>query len=239
MSPVFKPSCFLTGAGTVSWPFDDILDSKWAILLSLHLREFPHRNEFVRRSQAPHDLPAKAVNLPLARKGDERDLPGLPRLEADRGAGRDVEAHAAGLLALERERRIGLEEMIMRADLDRPVAGVGDRKLHAGAAGVENDLATLGDDFAGDHDASQPPQRRSGAPPGSRGGRHPEVRGASAEPRRTAAHLTTRAANPEPMITAVAMDSGSRFARPERRANRHWATVSGGARSRAWFRPGT
>src|SRR5436190_4317530 len=158
MSPVFKPSCFLTGAGTVSWPFDDILDSKWAILLSLHLREFPHRNEFVRRSQAPHDLPAKAVNLPLARKGDERDLPGLPRLEADRGAGRDVEAHAAGFLALERERRIGLEEMIMRADLDRPVAGIGDRKLHARPAGIErdvavlrDDLAILGDDFAGDH----------------------------------------------------------------------------------------
>src|SRR5438105_9094915 len=151
MSPVFKPSCFLTGAGTVSWPFDDILDSKCAILLSLHLGKYPHSNEFVRSSQAPHNLPAEAVNLPISREGDERHLPDLPRLEADRGAGRDVEAHAAGFLALERERRIGLEEMIMRADLDRPVAGIGDRKLHAQPAGIERDVAVLRDDLARDH----------------------------------------------------------------------------------------
>ena len=31
--------------------------------------------------------------------------------------------------ALESQRRVGLEEVIVRADLDRPVAGVGD--LHA------------------------------------------------------------------------------------------------------------
>src|SRR4029077_1298803 len=59
--------------------------------------------------------------------------------------------HAAGPGAVELQRRIGLEEMIMRADLDPPGAAIGDRELHARPAGIENDLAVFRDDFAGDH----------------------------------------------------------------------------------------
>src|SRR5262249_56130985 len=57
----------------------------------------------------------------------------------------------ARLLALEVQRRIGLEEMIVRADLDRPVAGVGHRQRHGLAAGIELDLAVLDEHLAGDH----------------------------------------------------------------------------------------
>src|SRR6185437_11706969 len=46
---------------------------------------------------------------------------------------------------------VGLEEMIMRADLDRPVAGIGDLERHGGAAGVQLDVAALGDDFSRNH----------------------------------------------------------------------------------------
>src|ERR1700687_335864 len=93
-----------------------------------------------------HHALAKAVDLPVSGEGDQGDVPALPRLEPHRGAGRNVEAHAAGFRAVELQRRIGLEEMIMRADLDRAVAGVGDRELHARPAGIENDLAVLRDD---------------------------------------------------------------------------------------------
>src|ERR1700722_2434584 len=109
------------------------------------------------RLELAHDFLTETIDRALAGKRDQRDLARLPRLEAHRGAGRDVEAHAARLLAIELERRIGLEEMIMRADLDRPVAGVGDHERHGLAAGVESDFAGLDEHFAGNHAA--PPQR--------------------------------------------------------------------------------
>ena len=59
--------------------------------------------------------------------------------------------HAAGFLAVEFQRRIGLEEMVVRTDLDRAVAGVGDGERHGLAAGIELDLAVLDEEFAGDH----------------------------------------------------------------------------------------
>ena len=74
----------------------------------------------------------------------------LARLEAHGGAGGDVEPHAAGLLAVEAERRVGFEEMVVRTDLDRAVAGIGDFEGDLCGASVELDVAWFGDDFAGD-----------------------------------------------------------------------------------------
>src|ERR1700722_8879469 len=98
-----------------------------------------------------HDGGAEAEDLARAGEWNERHVAGLARLEAHRRAGRDVEAHAAGLLALEPQGRIGLEEMVMAADLDRPVARVGDRDRHGLAARIERDVAVFGDDLAGNH----------------------------------------------------------------------------------------
>src|SRR5580693_7832541 len=81
-------------------------------------------------SQLTHQVAAKAVDGALAGERDELHVAGLPRLEAHRGAGRDVEPHAARFLAVELQRRIGLEEMVVRADLDRTVATIGDRERH-------------------------------------------------------------------------------------------------------------
>src|SRR5262249_56817085 len=75
----------------------------------------------------------------------------LPRFKAHRGAGGDIEPHAARLFAIEFQRRIGLEEMVVRADLDRPIAGIGDRQRHRLATGIELDLAVLDEHFTGDH----------------------------------------------------------------------------------------
>src|SRR6516164_2808535 len=102
-------------------------------------------------SQLPHHLAAKAVDRAFAGQHHESHLAGLARLEAYRGAGRDVEPHAARLLAIELQRRIGLEEVVVRADLDRPIAAVGDRQGHGLTAGIELDLAVLDEEFAGDH----------------------------------------------------------------------------------------
>jgi hypothetical protein len=51
----------------------------------------------------------------------------LARLEAHRRAGGDVaRRQQPRRRAVEGQGRVGLEEVVVRADLDRPVAGVGD-----------------------------------------------------------------------------------------------------------------
>ena len=63
----------------------------------------------------------------------------------------DIEAHATSIFAIELQRRVGLEEVVMRADLDRTVAGIGDGDLHRLAASIELDLAALDEELARDH----------------------------------------------------------------------------------------
>src|SRR5207244_1290927 len=77
-----------------------------------------------------------------------------PGFETHRRAGGDVEATAARHGAVEREGLVGLREMVVRADLDRAIAGIGDRYRGGGPAGVELDVARRGDDFAGSHGSS-------------------------------------------------------------------------------------
>src|SRR5579871_1653552 len=105
------------------------------------------------KSQLSHHLLPEPVNRPRSIQRHQPDLPGLPRLKPHRGTRGDVEAHAPGLRAVELQGWVGLEEMVMAADLDRPVAGVGDGERHGLAAGVELDVAGLREDFAGDHGA--------------------------------------------------------------------------------------
>src|SRR6202035_5306487 len=99
-------------------------------------------------SELSHDVLAEAIDGALAGDGDQRNVARLPRLEAHRSPGRNVEPHAARLLAVEAQRRVGFEEVVMRADLDRPVAGIGDRQRHGAAALVQFDVAVFYEIFA-------------------------------------------------------------------------------------------
>src|SRR5512134_1300673 len=53
--------------------------------------------------------------------------------------------------AVEFQCLVGLEEMIMRSDLDWPVAGVRDRKRHRPTSFVEDDFTLRGKQLAGLH----------------------------------------------------------------------------------------
>src|SRR5438552_3676772 len=108
----------------------------------------------LRESKLAHHVLSKTIHGALAGERDQGDVARLPGLEAHRGAGRDVEPHAARLLAVEPECRVGFEEVVVRADLDRPVAGVGHRQRHGLAAGVERDVAGFDEKLAGGHGAS-------------------------------------------------------------------------------------
>jgi hypothetical protein len=61
---------------------------------------------------------------------------------------------AAGGFAIEVERRIGLEEVIVRADLNRSVTGIAHDDLDARATDIELDVALFNQHFARDHEGS-------------------------------------------------------------------------------------
>src|SRR5271156_1060606 len=86
----------------------------------------PSLRAFSTTSHLPHHLLAEAVDLAFAGESDEAHRSALAGLEADGGPRRNVEPEAARLRAVELERRVGLEEMVVGADLDRPVAGIRD-----------------------------------------------------------------------------------------------------------------
>ena len=77
-----------------------------------------------------------------------RSWPGSKRTAVPAG---DVQAKAARRVAVEDERGVGLVEVVVRADLDRPVAGVGDLDRHRGAARVELDVAVGDEELARRH----------------------------------------------------------------------------------------
>ena len=96
----------------------------------------------------PMTLPVEAVDLARRRRvppvPPSRVWPGSKRTAVPAAMSRRI---AARLRAVEAQRGVGFEEVVVRADLDRPVAGVGHGQRERAAAGVEFDLAGLDDAF--------------------------------------------------------------------------------------------
>ena len=88
------------------------------------------------------------MHLARAAERDEVDLALVAGLEADGGAGRDVEVHPERPRAIEAQRGVDLEEVEVRADLHRAVAGVRDGDGRRLASGAQLDLALGGHDLA-------------------------------------------------------------------------------------------
>src|SRR5690349_12123550 len=93
----------------------------------------------------------KAVDLAFASEVDQLESALLPRLEAHRSARGDVQSHAMRGSTVEAQRGVGLGEVVVRAHLDRPVAGVLDDDRRRAAARVQDEIGAVGQQFAGDH----------------------------------------------------------------------------------------
>src|SRR5215831_11087276 len=101
--------------------------------------------------QGSHDRTVEAIDHAGAAVGDQRNLAGLSRLKSYRRSSRNIEAISKCGLAVELERRVGLGEVIVTADLDRPDARVGDRERNRRSVAIQNYLAGCGYDLAGNH----------------------------------------------------------------------------------------
>ena len=89
-----------------------------------------------------------AANYLRAGNRDDGHGLGLAGLESHGRSRGDVETHAVGPFAIEHECAIGLDEVIVAPDLNRPIAGVGDLKTDALAPVVRDDLALAREDLA-------------------------------------------------------------------------------------------
>jgi len=85
------------------------------------------------------------VDDAFAADSDEVHVPFGARFEPYSGPGRDIEPHPVGGLAVEGKSRVRFEEVIMGADLDRPVAGVFDGHSHGFSVGVDLDRLVGGE----------------------------------------------------------------------------------------------
>src|ERR1700733_6335059 len=97
----------------------------------------------------PADLQPRHHSSPAQRH--QRNFALDARLEPHRGAGRDVQPTAPGKIPVEPQRRVGLREVKVRPDLNRPVAGVRDHQRHHRTAKVQSDRPVAVKDLAGDH----------------------------------------------------------------------------------------
>src|ERR1700728_1223023 len=80
-------------------------------------------------SETPHDLALKAEHSPESAVTTQAQGAPLSRLEAPRRPRRNVQPIAAGGVPIEPQARIGFEKMVVRADLNGPVARVLDVHL--------------------------------------------------------------------------------------------------------------
>ena len=83
----------------------------------------------LRASNSSGRVQRQPVHLAGAAQRNQRDVLGDTGFEAHGGACRDVEAVAVRGLTVEVQRRVGLRQVHVAADLDRPVAGVDDVEL--------------------------------------------------------------------------------------------------------------
>src|ERR1700737_4937691 len=85
--------------------------------------------------EGSHHRAGETVDDALSGKRNQLHRSLLPRLESHRRSSGDVETKASRRRAIEGERTVGFGEVIMRADLNRPIARVGDGQSDRGSAG--------------------------------------------------------------------------------------------------------
>ena len=98
--------------------------------------------------------PREAEDGAVTGEGHQLDLAFLAGFKAYRRARRDIQAIAGGLLTVELQRRVNLGEMVVRTDLNRPIAVVLNDHATGCPAGIQGYLTGLNVIFTGDHGAT-------------------------------------------------------------------------------------
>ena len=161
---------FLAVGGEVAFHLDDELGVREAHAIarrwSEHVRVRAAREPMSHgcsprgaQSSGPMTCPIEPEHATHPAQRHERDFARLSGLEADGRPRRNVQPVAAGLAAVEGERRIGFGEVEVRADLHRAVAAVGDRQRDGLRPGVELDVACRRENLSGNHRAASSDQR--------------------------------------------------------------------------------
>ena len=101
--------------------------------------------------QPAHHQAVEPVDRPAAAVRNQPDFLDVAGLEPHRRSAGQVEPHAVGLLAVEDEGPVGLEEVVVGADLHGPVARVVDGESDDRQARVKLEVRPIEEIFAGNH----------------------------------------------------------------------------------------
>jgi hypothetical protein len=102
-------------------------------------------------SSGPITAPRNPYTLRSAGYATSSTVRSWPGSKAHRGARGYVEPESPRCRTIERERRVRLEEVIVRADLHGPVAAVRHGDFHRLATSVDLDVAVVDELLARDH----------------------------------------------------------------------------------------
>src|SRR5690349_3828099 len=105
-------------------------------------------------SQRSHNGLIEAIHYSGAAVWDQRNFTSLARLKAHSCSCRNIKAVSERSLAIKLESRVRLGEVVMAADLDWPVACVGNGKGDGIAILIKDDLARCWKNFARYHFSS-------------------------------------------------------------------------------------
>src|SRR5580658_6169594 len=103
------------------------------------------------RGQGTHDGLLKTVDQPCALIGNHPDLTTLTGFEPHSGSRRNVQAASTGSMPVKCQSRVGLREVIMTPDLNRPIARVGHTEGEGRGIRIQDDLARCGENLARYH----------------------------------------------------------------------------------------
>jgi hypothetical protein len=101
--------------------------------------------------QRTHDLLVEAIDQACAPIRNQPHLASLAGLESHRGSRGYIQATPASGLSIECQGCIGLREMVMTSNLDRPVTRVGNSERDCDRARVQDDLTRRGEHFSRNH----------------------------------------------------------------------------------------
>ena len=101
--------------------------------------------------QSPIRQTIDAIGHTIAADRDQRHALVLARLKPHRRSRRNLQPKPIGLLPIKPQRAIGLKEMAMRPDLDRPIASIGNDELNRLTAIERDNVAFAENDFTRDN----------------------------------------------------------------------------------------
>mmetsp|Transcript_23524 Transcript_23524/g.41535 ORF Transcript_23524/g.41535 Transcript_23524/m.41535 type:complete len:213 (+) Transcript_23524:432-1070(+) len=141
--------CIRSQTSTASTKMEMAAGTKWWVFCRLVFSVFTMESSLM--VQGSHNFLVETKNVTGTRDSDQVYFTPLAWFKTHGGAGGDVQAQAIGRGTVKIQRGIGFGEMVVAANLNGAVAGVGHHERGNLRTVVQRQLTACRDQFTGDH----------------------------------------------------------------------------------------